>query len=189
MALCGAKTRAGGTCGHPSGWGTESTFGRCKMHGGATPSGKQFAAKQFAKAEAARLGVEAPLDAGEGLELAIRLVGGEVAFLREQIRKLTAELEDDDPRHRAVAVHPLALALSGAVDRLARISKLGVDAGLDERRLALDAVVVDRLAGAVRAALNEVELTPEQQSQLRDALERHLSALDAAEEPLRRLAA
>lgn len=178
IALCGAKTRAGGTCGHPSGWGTDSSYGRCKLHGGATPSGKQFAAKQAAKAEAARLGVEAPLDAGEGLELAIRLVGGEVAFLREQIRRLTAELDEDDPRQRAVAVHPLASALSGAVDRLAKISKLGVDAGLNERRLALDSLVLERIASALRAALAEVELSDGQREGLRVALSKHLATLN-----------
>jgi hypothetical protein len=189
MRRCGATNRKGEPCGLPAGARTDHPgWGRCAHHAGSTPSGRAFAAKEAAKAEAARLGVEAPLDASEGLELAIRLVGGEVAFLREQIRRLTAELEDDDPRHRAVAVHPLALALSDAVDRLARISKLGVDAGLDERRLALDAVVVERLAGAVRAALSEVELSEAQQVQLREAMQRHLSALDVAEQP-RRLAA
>ncbi|HVC07154.1 MAG TPA: hypothetical protein VND98_06190 [Solirubrobacterales bacterium] len=179
VALCGAKTRAGHPCRHPAGLRTDHPgFAHCWMHLGRTPSGRAFAAKEAAKAEAARLGVEAPLDAGEGLELAIRLVGGEVAFLREQIRRLTAELEDDDPRQRAVAVHPLASALSGAVDRLAKISKLGVDAGLNERRLALDSMVLERIAGALRAALAEVDLSDRQKEGLRVALTRHLAGLN-----------
>jgi len=38
MAKCGAKTRDGGTCGQPAGWGTDHPGeGRCKFHGGATP--------------------------------------------------------------------------------------------------------------------------------------------------------
>ena len=35
MNKCGAKTRSGGTCKQPSGWGTEHVGeGRCKLHGG-----------------------------------------------------------------------------------------------------------------------------------------------------------
>jgi len=37
MTYCGAKTRAGGTCRRPAGWGTEHTGqGKCKLHGGAS---------------------------------------------------------------------------------------------------------------------------------------------------------
>lgn len=37
---CGAKTRSGGKCKRPAGWGTEHPGdGRCKLHGGASPRG------------------------------------------------------------------------------------------------------------------------------------------------------
>ena len=37
---CGAKTRAGTPCAQPAGWGTDHVgWGRCKLHGGATPTG------------------------------------------------------------------------------------------------------------------------------------------------------
>lgn len=41
---CGAKNREGDACGLPSGWGTDDTDGRCKLHGGATPSGPEAGA-------------------------------------------------------------------------------------------------------------------------------------------------
>ncbi len=171
-ALCGAKTRAGGTCGHPKGWGTESTFGRCKMHGGATPSGRQFAAKEAARAEAARLGAELPLSAHEALELSLALVAGEVSYLRAEVRKLDAE---DD----LIAVdHPTLRAFAGAVDRLARVGQIAASVGVEERRLQLDSLVLERIASALRAALSEVELTPEQREGLRLALGKHLATLN-----------
>lgn len=35
---CGSKTRAGGACGQPAGWGTDHVGqGKCKLHGGKTP--------------------------------------------------------------------------------------------------------------------------------------------------------
>jgi len=38
--ICGAKTRSGGRCQLPAGWGTDHPgVGRCKLHGGATPRG------------------------------------------------------------------------------------------------------------------------------------------------------
>jgi len=37
---CNATTRDGGECELPAGWGTEKESGRCKLHGGASPRGK-----------------------------------------------------------------------------------------------------------------------------------------------------
>ena len=43
---CGATLKSGnGSCGHQAGWGTDHPgFGNCKLHGGATPTGKKHAA-------------------------------------------------------------------------------------------------------------------------------------------------
>lgn len=39
--ICGAETRDGGECQRPAGWGTDHVGeGRCKQHGGASPSGE-----------------------------------------------------------------------------------------------------------------------------------------------------
>ena len=42
---CGATLKSGaGTCGHKAGWGTDHPgYGNCKLHGGATPTGKKHA--------------------------------------------------------------------------------------------------------------------------------------------------
>lgn len=46
MTVCGAQTRTGGRCGQAPGWGTDHPgSGRCKLHGGKSPSG--VAAQQF----------------------------------------------------------------------------------------------------------------------------------------------
>lgn len=42
---CGATNRQGDPCGLPAGWGTDDTdAARCKLHGGATPSGPEAGA-------------------------------------------------------------------------------------------------------------------------------------------------
>lgn len=38
--ICGATNRNGDPCGLSPGWGTDSDSGRCKFHGGASPSGE-----------------------------------------------------------------------------------------------------------------------------------------------------
>ncbi|MEA3401317.1 MAG: HGGxSTG domain-containing protein [Armatimonadota bacterium] len=41
MRTCGAKTRRGTPCKQPAGWGTDHPGeGRCKLHGGASPRGR-----------------------------------------------------------------------------------------------------------------------------------------------------
>jgi hypothetical protein len=171
---CGAKTRAGHSCKQPAGARTSHPgFGRCAWHGGSSPNGRVHGAREQAKAEAARLGMARETTPHEALEHAMALVTGEVDWIREQVRRLTDDkaLEDGKP-------HPLLRVYGESVDRLARISKIAADAGVEARRLELDELVVERLAGAVRAALAEVELTADQQTQLRESLTRHLSSLD-----------
>jgi hypothetical protein len=172
-ARCGAVNRAGNPCALPLGYGTDHLgSGRCKFHGGSTRNGRIGAAREAVRAEAAKLGAEAPLDAGEALELAIRLVGGEVRFLRAKI----AELEDADLDRDGL--HPLALTLGSAVERLARVGKLGLDAGIAERRAELDELVLGRLADAIRAAIGEADLSAEQEAKLGESLRRNLAGLD-----------
>lgn len=41
MTVCGGKTRAGGGCTRPAGWGTDHVgTGRCKLHGGGIGTGR-----------------------------------------------------------------------------------------------------------------------------------------------------
>lgn len=44
---CGARTRNGGTCARPAGWGTTHPgAGSCKLHGGSTPNGRTAGARE-----------------------------------------------------------------------------------------------------------------------------------------------
>jgi hypothetical protein len=46
---CGARTRDGGKCGKPAGWGTPTGAGYCKLHTGATPNGQRVAQLELAR--------------------------------------------------------------------------------------------------------------------------------------------
>ena len=54
---CGAKTRAGGYCTQPAGWGTDHLgFGSCRIHSGNTPTGRMAGAVAMARAHASTRG-------------------------------------------------------------------------------------------------------------------------------------
>lgn len=167
--LCSGTNRQGRPCGNAAGYKTDhSGWGNCAFHAGKTPGGIIGAAKQQAKAEAARLGAEISLDPADALALTVRLATGEVEWLRWRIRQ--AEDEDAD-------LSPLASALASANERLARISKLASDANVDERRLQLDALVIDRLGAAVQRAITDASLDPGARGRLDAALHRRLAEL------------
>lgn len=168
---CGGTNRQGEPCGNAAGFKTPHPgWGNCAFHGGSTPTGIANAARLQAKAEAARLGAEVPLDPGEALSLAVRLVGGEVAWLRSKLEE--AEAENDDGALRA-----LLPTFASAIERLARVGKLGVDASLDERRLQLDALLLDRLGNAVSAAIDDADIGEEARERLGAALHQRLGEL------------
>jgi hypothetical protein len=169
--MCGGTARHGGPCGKPAGWGTPHPgWGNCRHHGGSTRNGIVSAAKLQAKAEAARLGAEVDLDPADALALAVRLVAGEVAWLRSKLRE--AEDADDDSATRA-----LLGTFAQATERLARVGKLGVDADVDERRLQLDALVIDRIGGAVQRAIDDAALDEDARARLGAALHSRLGEL------------
>ena len=170
---CPATAKSTGKpCGHVAGFGTDHLhFGLCRFHGGLSPGGRTQAAKLQARAESARLGAEVDLDPADALALAVRLVGGEVAFLRSKLRE--AEESDDSE----AALRSLSSAFASAVERLARVGKLGAEANVDERRLQLDALVIDRLGAAVQAAITDAALDPDARVRLDAALRHRLGEL------------
>ena len=66
--LCGAKLvdGSGRTCGQPAGWGTGTGRGRCKKHGGNTPTHRAAAEREIAEEAVATYGLPreiGPVDA------------------------------------------------------------------------------------------------------------------------------
>lgn len=172
--FCGAKNRKGGTCRRVAGHGTDHLhWGRCKYHGGSSPSGREFAAKERALAEASRLGVEIATDPFEALSQIVGILAGQVAFLQAKVREI-----DEGEALTGEALHPTVRALNSVLEQWRAAAKAAADAGVEQRRVELDEAVVERLAAAVRAALAEVALSDEQAVQLREALTRHLTTLD-----------
>lgn len=67
--FCGAKRRGqDASCRRPSGWGTDHAgWGRCKLHGGSTPSGRSAAVTEQAQTTAQLFGVPREVDPLTGM--------------------------------------------------------------------------------------------------------------------------
>jgi hypothetical protein len=86
---CGAKSRSGGACRRPAGWGTDHTgYGRCKLHGGNTRNHQQAARRQQAADAVASLGLRRDIDPNTALLEEVHRAAGHVAWLGEMVGQL-----------------------------------------------------------------------------------------------------
>lgn len=185
---CGAKTRSGGTCGKPAGWGTESRFGRCRLHGGATPSGKKNAEKQQAEAAVEFYGLPREIDPHSALVEELHRTAGHVAFLGTAIREgeIKAEQTPTGKRRKvpfdgAFGGPSLYVALYQQERKhFTEIAKTCIAVGIEERRVQLAEQQGELIASLIRAILTDCGLKPDD-PEVRGVVRRHLSAVpDAA---------
>lgn len=207
-ARCGAKKKtAAGTCTMVAGWGTDHLgYGQCKLHGGASPNGIKHAATQAARHLAVELDVE-PHDAllwcvrvaaGEvrfytqkisELEEAQLIVRQETVVSRELLVGAEDDVEGSgetlgyqELKRTSTADAHLHIWVEGraqAVDRLAKYSKMALDAGVEERRVRIVEQLGSELGDAFAAVFAELKLTPEQQKRAPAIVHRTLYALEA----------
>jgi len=119
---CGARLRNGdgGTCKQPAGWGTPSSTGPCKLHGGSTRSHLVRAQREEARRTLAELGQAPPVD--DPVDALRRLAGS----LQESADYLSGQighaLVDDGKLSPLYAVwHDLVVELRHALAALARV--------------------------------------------------------------------
>ena len=200
---CGAKTRAGGKCGQPAGWGTSSQYGPCAHHGGCTPTGRKHAAKLEAEARSMRvMGHAIDIEPGDALQFCIAVTRGEIAFCDEKIAELNdadataniatrrehQELDRDglvhDLTERSVSttaeLHIWITTRQAAVERLSRYSKMALDANVAERQVAMAEGTAALLEPVLAAILHRLGLTPEQRALAATVVVEELRQLEPA---------
>src|SRR3954453_10762482 len=150
---CGARTRSGGRCGLPAGHGTDHVgWGRCKLHGGNAPSGRRRAYHLEALASMPRMGGEVEVEPTDALLYCVRREAGRQAWLRAMLEVENAEDADiADPNSRVAELARLEIE---ATERLARFSKMALDAGVAERRIRMAERQAQALAHAFTTALD-----------------------------------
>lgn len=167
-------------------------------HSGSTPNGILAAARD----EATVMGVAIDVEPHEALLTCVRIAAGEVAYCSQKVQELapdeaigrlielkseptvaltdagiaeTGEMGISEIKDKGPELHVWIRIRQGALDRLARFSKMAIDAGVEERRVALAERWGEDLAGVLRTILDGLQLNAKQRERapgvVRDALE------------------
>lgn len=182
--------RAGELCQVRAGAGTEHEgVGRCARHGGNTEAGRREGAWVVAHGFARSLDVTP----WEGLLTAVKIAAGRVAWIEgklagaqvdRQLEPVNNESTSEAGRDEDHQGTNLAYWVKQAEvwhDRLARVSKLAIDAGVAERlvrQLELEAQLMLR---ATHLTLDELGLDVETRERALGIMSRNLLALEAQE--------
>lgn len=179
--VCGAKKTSGkGTCGHSAGWGTDHPgVGRCKYHGGNTPTHRQAAQRQAAEEAVATYGLPVEVEPVEAIVDNLHRTAGHVRWLADEI----AAFEKGDLVYGVYEDTATAAEGGAAVDR--KVKRRAVPAVLlklyqQERKHYLD---VARVAVAAGIAEREIRIAEHQAAIFAAALRGILGDLGVADHP------
>lgn len=179
---CHAKSRAGVQCKNLAMAGQKV----CRFHGGKSPQALAGAERRLTRQRALGQVGELLAEMGED-PVPDPLTGLEVAYHRaaRMCAVLGVLVEDLDDvvglnRHDEYVIHPVVSEHRTWLELYARIQKLALDAGIDERRLARDEREARALLEAVAGTLDDTEvgLTPAQREAFSVKLAGRLRALD-----------
>jgi hypothetical protein len=178
-ALCGAKKRSDGKpCRRFAGEGTDHVgIGRCRLHGGSTPTHRTGAVKVEATRRAIEFGEPIDISPAEALLSTVRLSAGHLQFIHDELDalgnggKLSAKLKFEK--------ETLLRMWNDERDRLNRHAKAAHEAGVEEHVVRLVEQQGVAIARAMHAMLADPELglTAAQQKLLPTLIRRHLAAL------------
>lgn len=150
----------------------------CYHHGGATPRALAAAQRRLALAEVTKvLGNPVSIGPVDALLEALRLAAGDVVALRNQLAESDVLMQTAMGR----VVDPRVLLYLQQVDRLAKLAKLAIDAGID--LVQLTEQQASMMASVFARAVDDPEwgLSPAERTRGRQVLARLLRAeADAA---------
>jgi hypothetical protein len=177
---CGAVHGEKGPCQLVAGWGTSHVgFGACRLHSGSTRTQVLHSAKLEAEALSRRvMGAPIHMEPEDALQFCIDVTRGEIDYCDLRIgqveeaeaaapitsERLHEELDKRGDVHElrehtaesTAQLHVWIVTRQGAVDRLARYSKMALDAGVEERAVRLSERQTDLIAGAMLAVVAQL---------------------------------
>lgn len=193
---CGGPKRQGppgGKCTRPAGWGTSHVgTGRCKLHGGCTPSHVKAGQQELARRAMATYGMPIEINPVDALLEEVHRTAGHVAWLGERIREISGddliwsktkqvdktatENPGIDTTESAVP-HAWLLLYRTERKHLVEVTRTAIAAGIEERRVQLAEAQGTMLATVIRAVLDDLHLSAEQRAMVPDVVPRHLRAV------------
>lgn len=167
---CGAnKTKGGGTCGHAAGWGTSHPGrGRCKWHGGSTPTHVKAAQREAAEEAVAVYGLPIEIDPADALLEEVWRTAGVVRYLDQEIRAKTPD---------ELAEKPFLVSWHLQERRhYVGVSVAAIRAGIEAKRVALAERHGVLMAEVIRACFEEKGIADD--ADVPAMVRRHLTAID-----------
>lgn len=152
---CGGATRSGTPCRNVKGYKTDHVgYGRCFLHGGASPNGRKAGERERVMSEIASLLEAERIDSDDPIE-GLAEAERRARTMGRVLERVVSELEQwwGPNRLGDVVPHVAVDLLAQWTDKSARVSKLAIDAGLEERRTALSERQGEMLAAVLRTLL------------------------------------
>ena len=180
---CDAKTRSGGTCNKPAGWGTPLTRGRCSLHGGNTPTQLVAVRRAEAVEAVARFGLPREVDPHQALTEELHRSAGWVAWLEDQVRADGADALATTAfgENRAFTVTSPYYELLGVErKRMAEVAQACIRTGVEEAQMRLVEQSAQQCAAVVRALVGRLGLKLDDPA-VRSAIESTLRELPTGE--------
>lgn len=164
-----------------------------------TPAEEQKLHRWLKRVDDRFMGTPLDVDPHDALLHAIRIAAGEVAYCDAQIRRLeedelferprkktyqrlpSGSLELIEERRDAEVISRWVSLRRDAADRMARYSKMAIDAGIDERRVAVAERVADVIAPLLQNLADDLNLTSKQRELLPDIIGARLRSLEQGE--------
>ncbi len=176
--VCGANKTKGGTCTHVAGYGTDHVgYGRCKFHGGSTPTGKTSAAREEMEDIVRGLGhYGSPVDIEphDALLQEVKRTAGHVAWLEDRIsnHEFTGEEHIDLAVTRDLYQHERK--------HLTHVCSVAIGAGIAERQVRIAEQWGKELSELIGAILSDLRLTPAQKEKAPEVVRNHLRLVERA---------
>jgi len=191
---CNARTKSGGYCGKGAGQGTDHVgIGRCSLHGGSTPLHVKGAEMEQARRQEAELrevvnslALPVEVDPLDALLEELARTNGMVHWLSLKVSSLQEQREDG--LQGSEMIGPVGGASGGIPEwkpsvwiamweaeraHLAKVAKLCLDAGIDEKRIRLAEQQGQMIVSVIQAFAVKMGLdleAPKARTALREAL-------------------
>jgi hypothetical protein len=178
---CGGKLkRREGTCTRPPGWGTDHPgAGRCKLHGGSSPSGRAAGAEELLENEARKLLYKYDARPVDNPLQALQMLAGRALALEHAIGEAVNSLEGAiryTDEHDAEQLRAEVAVLERAMDRCGKILVDIAKLNIEERLARVTEKQAQMAMDALSAAMGEMGMNAEQQRDARSRVARHLRA-------------
>ena len=158
---CGAKTRSGGNCARPAGWGTPTpSVGNCKLHLGCTPTHQRAASAELARRACVNLGIQIHTTPEDALLDELLEAAGNVKAYREHLKTLPAVY---GPLYHVSGIatgeakpHVAVVMYNQERDRLAKVATEMLRLNLDDRLVRVAERQAELVVEAVKGILRDL---------------------------------